>query len=50
VYDVAQVNRTQPADWTPTAEQRQQARRNDAYPAAGRVPARPHSPALSRPA
>lgn len=37
MYDVAQVNRTQPPDWAPTAEQVGRALRNDAYPSAGRV-------------
>ncbi|WP_433797272.1 hypothetical protein [Actinoplanes sp. CA-252034] len=34
--DVARVNTTQPRDWQPTEEQMRAARRNDAYPAAGR--------------
>ncbi|MDI6099528.1 hypothetical protein QLQ12_13070 [Actinoplanes sp. NEAU-A12] len=50
MHDVAKVNTTQPADWAPTAEQRRQAGRNEAYPATGRVPVREDPRALSRPA
>ncbi|MBB2947713.1 hypothetical protein FB565_007484 [Actinoplanes lutulentus] len=39
MHDVAQINTTQPPDWTPTSEQRQQAIRNEAYPESGRATA-----------
>ncbi|MFC4070508.1 hypothetical protein [Actinoplanes subglobosus] len=43
MHDVAEINTSQPGDWTPTPEQVRHARRNDAYPPAGRVatPGRP---------
>jgi hypothetical protein len=44
VYDVAQVNTTQPPDWMPTAEQKARAGRNQAYPSAGRAVVLPGSP------
>lgn len=39
--DIAQINTTQPPDWTPTPEQLEGAGRNETYPAAGRTVAVP---------